>query len=270
MLNKAILYVLVAVVWLAGCAPKPEFSYVEPPGHSGGSDDEEERKGIVSIAWLKTLYDRTPRPITEDISIQGVIVANDWCANFFRTIVVEDTSGGIKVKVDERTVLTKHTLGTTVTIYCNGLSLGSYGGMLQLGWASADPQYETTFIPEERIADHVVILDDVPEVPLTAPVRAISELEERHVNTLVAFDAVQFAAEEAGKKYTENGADTDRWLVDAAGNRLAVRTSARATFSTYGLPAGSGRIEGVLGYFNGNFQLRIVSDLRVMMDKPRF
>jgi hypothetical protein len=51
---------------------------------------------------------------------------------------------------------------------------------------------------------------------------------------------------------------------------LVVRTSRYADFAHRILPSGSGYIEGVLGYFNGTYQLRVCDDQKAMMYEPRF
>jgi len=249
------------------CSSEPGLIY-EPPGWSY-KDPHASEKGIISISYLKSRYNGAPRLILEDVSIQGKIVANDECSAYYKTLVVEDATGGIEIKLDNTSLSAAYLLGTTVTVRCNGLTLGDYGGLLQLGWASSDKRYETAFVPRSLIADYVVITDR-PEISLLPTLLAIPQLSGRYLSCLVAFDEVQFVQDELGRRYTENNLDTDRHIVNAAGDTLIVRTAARASFAAYRLPEGNGYIEGVLGYFNGKYQLAVTNDARVVMDNPRF
>ena len=249
------------------CTPKSELMY-EPPGWSY-KDPHASEKGIISISFLKSRYNGVPRQITEDVSIQGIVVANDERTAYYKTLVVEDATGGIEVKLDDTSLHSEYLLGTTVTVRCNGLTLGDYGGLLQLGWPSSDKRYETASVPGSRISDYVVITDR-PAMSLLPTLLTIPQLSGRYLSCLVAFDEVQFAQDELEKRYTENSADTDRHVADATGDTLIVRTSTRAAFAGYSLPKGSGYIEGVLSYFNGKYQLVVTNDARVVMDAPRF
>lgn len=90
------------------------------------------------------------------------------------------------------------------------------------------------------------------------------------VGTYVAFEEVQFIDAEIGLSWSEAETDTDRHLVDRSGDTLLVRTSRYADFADWILPSGSGYIEGILGYFNGTCQLKVVVPKNVVMESPRF
>ena len=251
----------------AACSSNPDLMY-EPPGWSD-KDPHASKKGIVSISFLKSHYNGAPRRIVEDVSIRGVVVANDERSAYYKALVVEDATGGIEMKLDHTSLHTAYRLGMTVTVRCNGLTLGDYGGLLQLGWASSDKRYETASVPRSQIPNYVVITDR-PEISLLPTQLAIPRLSGRYLSCLVAFDEVQFAQEELGRRYTESNFDTDRHVVDAAGDTLIVRTASRAAFASSRLPEGSGYIEGILGYFNGKYQLTVTNDARAVMGDPRF
>ena len=63
---------------------------------------------------------------------------------------------------------------------------------------------------------------------------------------------------------------TVRHLVDPRGDTIDVYTSPYADFVQSPLPSGSGSIEGLLGYFNRCYQLRILNSYHIAMTDVRF
>jgi hypothetical protein len=216
----------------------------------------------VSIAWLKTLYTGAPTRIDREFHISGAVVSDDRQGNFYKTLVLDDGTAGIEVRVDMEQIFKRFMIHTRASVRCNGLWLGSYGGTLQLGAEPFD-DLQTQPLSEVEVAEHLAV-DTVFYGEVRPRTLAFDEISLRHVSTFVAFEGVGFASEERGTSWadeagTGTGSATDRHLVDAAGDTLVVRTSAHARFAAWPLPEGVGRIEGVLGIFNGNYQL-VVTD----------
>ena len=113
---------------IAGCRDDDRLSY-----EKDAQEGDVPPIGVQSISVLKSLYhDRTIR-ITQEISIQGHIVANDTAGEFYKEIVVEDDTGGIVLSIDDERLYRTCRLFDFVTINCQGLALGSEGGTLLLG-----------------------------------------------------------------------------------------------------------------------------------------
>ena len=251
--NKIIVFF--AVLLAVGCAknPEPEF-----------------RAGDVSIAWLKSLYGRQPVVVTGDTYITGRVTSTDQYGNFYKTLFIEDDTGGICLRIDLEDYHRTYFRGMHLRIACNALVLSSYGGMLQLGAFSYDAVTpDLSAIPRDRLAAVITIREGEDEA-VEPPLLAISELAPQHIGRFVAFDGVQFDDDAVVHTWSEVAADTDRYLTDRAGNRIAVRTSRRATFASRPLPSRSGYIEGVVTYFNGRYQLVVCSDMSAIMDEARF
>ena len=110
---------------IAGCRDDDRLSY-----EKDAQEGDVPPIGVQSISVLKSLYhDRTTR-ITQEISIQGHIVANDTAGEFYKEIVVEDDTGGIVLSIDDERLYRTCRLFDFVTINCQGLALGSEGGTL--------------------------------------------------------------------------------------------------------------------------------------------
>lgn len=234
----------------------------ENGGNSIGGD------GFISIAALKAMYINRPVTVSEEVSIRGRVVSSDRWGNFYKTLCLEDDSGGIAVRVDLEEYFRVFGLGDIVTVYCNTLTLGTYGGAIQLGVLSSDVATQVTYIPEHYLLSSVGVT--VAEAEPSVTVTSIDRLAPSLIHCYVELRDVQFEQWEEGMTWCDEDTDTDRTLVDREGNRLAVRTSGYATFASGLLPSGSGTVRGVVGYFNGSYQLTLVNAHYAMMDGDRF
>lgn len=221
----------------------------------------------VSIAFLKTLYNGAPRQITEEYRISGAVVGSDVKGNFYKTLVLDDGTAGIELRLDIDEIFKLFKINTRVSVRCNGLWLGSYGGTLQLGDEPFE-SYETQRLSPSMIAGHLQKDEEFYGDVLPRKI-TFAHIVPSHISNFVEFSGVQFIDEELGLGWSEPDADTDRHLVDTAGDTLIVRTSHRARFASHKLPEGNGKIEGVLGYFNGKYQLTVCDSQKAEMESER-
>lgn len=243
---------------VTGCVSKSE---VYAPG--GAVDGARE----VSVRYLKTLYEDRPTRIDEELGIRGIVTDNSRYGNRFRTLVVQDETGGIEIKADGELCL-DYPIGQEVAVYCRSLVLGGYGGTVSLGAPSSDPAYENGFIPGEKARLYIRKTGYTENLlPQECVFDGLSPLR---VGCFVSFEGVQFVDEELYLPWSEPDRDTDRHLVDRKGDTLVVRTRREAEFATKILPSGSGHIEGILGWFNGTYQLHVIDSRNAVMEGARF
>ena len=252
----------------AGCLKKTELYGGD--GNEGGGDDG---TTVVSVQYLKSLYRNYPFTIEDDFELDVMVIADDRQGTFANTIVVADESGGIEMKLSGTNLYRDFHVGQNLRISCRNLVLDSYGGVVQLGCHSDNPEYETSFIPYSEILAYINKTN--LEINYAIPAElTFAGLQPHHVSTLVAFSDVQFVEGELGLFWTEDDRDTDRHIVNRDGETLIVRTSRNAIFAGQLLPEYSGYIEGVLSYFNGQYQLRVYAVKNVLMGsldgQPRF
>ena len=220
---------------------------------------------VISIAELKSMYRNAPLRIDKAIDIEGVIVADDESGNFYKTIIIQDKTGAIEIKCNSTGLYRKYRRGYRLTVHCNGLTIGAYGGLLQLGTAGTG-SYQTEYIPLGQISSALILGDSTG---LPAPLNlTIGTFQGSFIDCLVKFDNIQFV--EIGLNWSNPGADTDRHIVDTSGGELIVRTSSRSAFASQALPSGSGCITGILSYFNGAYQLKVIDLKDVNINKERF
>lgn len=250
---------IVLLGWL-GCSEPHDFI----------SEDTEDASWaeVVSIAHVKSLYRGYPLRIDDEVEILGAVTANDSYGAYRYTLVVQDETGGIEIKAGGDELYTLYPIGQEIRVRCQGLVLGDYGGVVSLGRVSEDEAYENGFIPEAERSRYLKKTDGV--VSIYPDTLRIAEATADRVGTYVAFEEVQFVDTETGLSWSEADSDTDRHLVDRSGDTLLVRTSHNADFAAWTLPEGSGYIEGILSYFNGTCQLKVVVPKNVVMESPRF
>ncbi len=217
----------------------------------------------TTIAQLKASYQGTLDSIAEDTIIQGIVVANDESGNFYKTIVIQDATGGIELKIDRYDMYTQFKVGQRIFIKCRGLYLGDYGELVQLGYIYGG---DIGRIPDILVDDHI-FRDSLPGVAPTPINLTIPTLTPDYLSMLIQIDNVHFL--EPGLAFSETTGTTNRTIVDENGNQLLLRTSNYASFAADIIPEGVGSIRGILSIFNGDYQfyIRDLNDI-VNWDDP--
>jgi hypothetical protein len=102
MRNVLAVIALMATVFISSCR-KDDFD--TPP--AGGSDPA--LIANTTIADLKAGYVAGNfDSIDTDIIIAGVVIADDKSGNFYKTIVLQDSTGGIAIRIDISDYYTKY------------------------------------------------------------------------------------------------------------------------------------------------------------------
>ncbi|BDD07234.1 DUF5689 domain-containing protein [Aureibacter tunicatorum] len=253
---------LVSVFLISGCGDD-EVAVPEKPDEP----DPDPEVTITSISDLKSNYDNALIQITDDLTIEGVVVANDESGNFYKEIIIQDDVEGIRVKLNKKDLFADYPVGSKVRISAMDLYLGDYGGEIQLGSI-----YEEKIgqIPEDQIADHITKISDEEEV--NAEVVAINDIDKSYVGKLITIENVQFVASELGRNWVDDNAEypSNRTVEDAENNSIVVRTSNFASFKSEALPTGSGKITAVLSIYNDTYQLAVRQTSDAEMTGDRF
>lgn len=222
-----------------------------------------------TIAKLKAIYESGAKVVDEEIVIKGQVASDDAEGNFYRSMSIQDETGGIELKLGGSNLGKVYPQGSTVVVLCKGLVLGQYGEQVSLGYRSADSKYENSFIPEDQVTQKVL---PAGLGKLAPKVVSIETLSKQYANTLVKLENVQFVASEKGKTYA-NAVDKkteNRTLTAQSGKTIIVRTSGYARFAGTSVPMGSGSIVALLTYFRDTPQLNIIRESDVKLTQKRF
>nr|MCR5243366.1 DUF5689 domain-containing protein [Bacteroidales bacterium] len=105
----------------------------------------------TTIAELKAKYNGTPLTFDENLIIGGKVVSKDVSGNIYRSLYIQDETGALEIKIGKTNLTSDYKPGQMVYVECEGLTLGTYGGMLQLGMSDPTGEYETAYIDVDKL-----------------------------------------------------------------------------------------------------------------------
>jgi hypothetical protein len=225
---------------------------------------------IRSIAYIKAEYDDFfSVPLRTSLVIRGTVTSSDQYGNFYKTLVVEDYSGGIELKISHNGLYELYPVGCVVEVALTKLWIGAYGWTKALGTAPSAEEPNLGDIAYSDLPTTIRVL--ALESDYSPVQRSIGGLTGRDNQRRVQLDSVQFIAEEVGMSWADADVTTTfRHLIDACGDTLRVATYRFADYATTKIPSGSGSIDGILYYRNGRFELHPISSKQAVMTNPRF
>ena len=176
---KKTLFALAALAALVSCKSlKNEWDPVfdngknKPAKETFYTDIDMTNMGMrrVSIADLKALYQGKPTLVSGNVWIKGQVTTSDQSGNIYNEIYLQDDSGAIDLKLGRSSLYNEYQLGQWVYVKCDGLTLGSYNGMPQLGFAADETttnEYDTSYIQLQALIDEHVFKgeQDTPVKP---------------------------------------------------------------------------------------------------------
>lgn len=116
----------------------------------------------ITINELKKLYTAgQPYHIEKEYIIGGQVTTSDQAGNVYRSIYIQDQTGGIEVKIGKTGLYNEYKLGQWVYIKLEGLTLGAYEGMLQIGLEDPTGEYETAYIDLQYIINQHVFKGEI-------------------------------------------------------------------------------------------------------------
>lgn len=244
---------LVMAVLMTGCERDYDAPPLNEPIYTGAQPN-------ITLAQLKEKYsgatDETPIVITEDYVVKAYITGNDESGNIFKQIFVQDATAALPIQLDQGNVYTTYRRGQEVFINLKGMCMAVYGGEQQLGWPDGY-LYRMPFTDFKELVQK----NGWPYADNVKP-EVITNLSTINLNVskmtyrLVQLEGVYF--ENGGKNtYAAASGYGSEILKDAHGNTITVRTSNYASFAYETLPVGTGTVVGILGRFNGAWQLTI-------------
>lgn len=227
----------------------------------------------LTIADLKAMHvSGQYEQITEDKTIGGVVIADDRSGQFYKTIVIQDETGGISISLDAYDLYTSYPIGRMVYVKVKGLYLGDYNKLIELGGgvdnSGSTPRLAN--IPSTLIDSYLIkgSLDNV----ITPKVVTIDELNDSYQNTLIELDDYEFAAADTSKTYAKpdlSSSAVNFTLQGCSDKSIILRNSSYADFAGYNVPNGNGKLIAVYTVFGTTKQLNIRDTTDVQFYNPR-
>jgi hypothetical protein len=242
--------------------------------------------GNMTIAKLRSYASTTGNDLlkigslfqsADSVFIEGVVVSNDVEQNFYKVVTIQDSTGGIDLKINDSNPLIYvygFAPGQRVIVHVNDLYLSEYNFSIQLCSTIFDNGATTASgINPPDVKKNIQL--DGSITPVSPTELTISQIKaagnkSKYLQTLIKLNNVKFIETDLGKTWANSGATTNRTLVDADGNQILVRTSGFAKFASDTLPSGTGSMVAVLSVFGTDYQLYIRDLNDVSMDtNPR-
>ncbi|MGI8893046.1 MAG: DUF5689 domain-containing protein, partial [Bacteroidia bacterium] len=217
---KNILKVLLLVIFTAGINSCVKDEFDAPPT----SCEDPALSANISIKDLKQDYfvSGTATQITEDLIINGIVIADDRSGNYYKTITIQDESAGIAIRIDMSDYYTRFPVGRRVFVKLKGLYIGEYNNLIQIGANDpADPANVAT-IPLSLVEQYLIKGEcnlTVDPIDIT-----INLLNNSHQNMLIRLSNVEFQVSDTGKTYADPVAQLsqNRTLKDCNNNSIIV------------------------------------------------
>ncbi len=209
--------------------------------------------------------------IRKSVAIEGVVVANDEHDNIYKSLCIQDPSGGIVLLLDGTSLYQQYPVGSLLRVHVQDLILSDYRRMVQLV-ASVDTTagtLVTSGIPVPLFSKYIKILkDDFPIVPLVvAPKNLGDSLQGR----LIRISNVEFSMADTAQTYADkkNKVGASRSLKFCAGGTIYLRTSGYADFAGIRTPGGNGDVVGVYSVYNSEKQILIRDTSDILLTGKR-
>lgn len=208
----------------------------------------------ITIADAVAMASTTPVSLAGKV-LEGTVIADDKSANFYKQIVIQDSTAGIRIDIDAFSLYNDYPIGRQVFVKGDGLYVWKDGDVVAIGGSTNTNESR---LPQATYRQFIV--GGEYNQPVTPTIKSLSTLTAADYNTLIQLDNVEFADCYAGSSFayasTQESKNAD--LTECAtGGTVLVRNSGFATFANELMPTGNGSIIAVFNSFNGTSQLFI-------------
>ena len=223
-----------------------------------------------TIAQLKSQYatiisGNSVQEVTDDIIIEGVVVANDETGNVYKQFIINDETGAIIIGVNDVGLYAMVPIGQRVRINCKGLHIGGYGKMAQIGglYNGKVGRMNKSVYPKHV---RLVGAPDLNQAEMQPQVIDESFFTNENKNNLAKFVRLEnvtiteangtelWAPEE--KKNSSNVVERN---IKIGSTKIVLRMSTYADFANEPIPTGLLNINGVMTRYNDYWQFVISS-----------
>lgn len=248
-----IILILIAAI-LAGCDLKQDVAPM--PTFVGEANTTIAELLAMHPIGSEDSYDSIP--IGSNIIICGYVTTSDEWGNNYKYINIEDETGAIQIKINHTALYKKYKIGQRIYVKCDGLVLGDYRKLPQLGlWANGAMQPIPSFKTYLYLFPDGAPTGGFNPIDMTT-VPAANDIPSTMYNRKVRLLGATFV-EGGMATFSDPGAATSHDIKMSDGSTITLRTSNYATFAGQTLPVGTGEITGILTRYNNYVQLVINS-----------
>jgi hypothetical protein len=266
----AIVVLLTGMVTISSC--KKEFD--QPPVYVPPTVTAN-----ATIRQLKALHTTSGNitPITQDWIVRGIVIADDRSGNYYKTIVIQDATGGIAIQLDGNNLYNNYPIGRELFINCKGLYLGDYNRLIQLGGGidatGTSPQLAD--IPATLFNKYIVkgSFGNIVTPRVVEVANLSTNMSDTLQNTLIQLNNFEFAVADTNKTFAlpnqSPPASVNFTVRNCSGGSIVMRNSGYANFAGINVPNGNGPVISVYTVFGSTRQLTIRDTADVKFYGPR-
>lgn len=219
---------------------------------------------ITATTTIKALKAAHVSGATETLTgneiIAGVVVANDSSGNFYKQIIIQDSTGGIAVGIDDYNLYTSFPVGRKVYVKTNGLFMADDNALIYLGF-TPDAGGALSAIPS-RLREQYIVKGETNQ-PVTPVDVTVPELTNQHQYMLIRLQHYEFAEADTAKTFSDaiTKSTVSYTVQDCSGSnsRIVIRTSGYCNFAGTPLPNGNGALTAIYTVYKTTKQLLIRS-----------
>lgn len=209
-----------------------------------------------------------------DSTIYGVVTADDRSGNFYKNIIIQDSTGGICVAIAATSLYNDYPIGRKIYVKLKGLTVVNYHGLPEVALSaviSSGGSTSVTGLPTSLLTTYIV-KGSYPNtvVPLKMRLDDLITNYSPYLNMLVEIEGMEVDSTNVGLQYAAPSLlaiATSRILhpcPNPNNTSLALYNSGYATFQPAILPAGKGNITGIFSFYNSiQFLIRDSSDVKL-------
>jgi len=227
-------------------------------------------KPTLTIAQLKAMHVTGSYEIisTDDI-IEGVVIANDSSGNFYKQVIIEDSTAGISINIDDYNLYTAYPVGRNVFIKLNGLILYDDNRLIGIG-GSKDANNNINPIAAPLKNQYVIKGgNNIPAIP---EVVDIGDLNDSYQNMLIQLTSMEFNEADTTKTYADTSTSQNAVsfvLKNCSNKSITLRNSGFASFAGINVPNGNGSITCIYSVYNTSKQILIRDTSDVQFSNTR-
>lgn len=139
-----------------------------------------------TIRELSQMYQPgKPFVVNRDLIVGGQVVSTDQPGNFYKSLFLQDETGGLELKIGRNGLYNDYKQGQWVYVNCRDLSIGMYGyktgsyggsGMVQIGFSDPTGEYETSYIESPLLVNTRIIRGEQGVMPEPVAVESSGQL----------------------------------------------------------------------------------------------
>ncbi len=202
-------------------------------------------QGNINIIQLRELCKNGYYNITSEIVCIGRITSSDRQGNFYRSIIIEDESGGAEIKLGAYNLTTQYPVGLTVALHLNGTAVMVENGVITVGLPPQSFDSKPREMEAQEVIDKHIIRSNSVE-PIAPLLCDIQMLNSSLCGRFIRIEKVHHSPLPDREESISLGGY--HRFTDTENNIIFTNVSTYADFANTEIPLSDVAIQGILYY----------------------